>query len=214
MTGFSRLVRWLGAVGAVILLASCQSSEGPTPVADPTTTRSAPSSTPGIPPLPDTCPSAQPGPGEAGEVLIPGPSNGLSPSDTAGEPMVLEATVLDPDCQPAPGALVNLWHTDAAGHYGTEQTDCCFYQVTGRADGDGRFRLETIRPGQYAEPNAPPAHIHLEITHAAGRHMSEVVFAGDPGLPASAGQGDGRVVVELTETDDGWHGTVTFILAP
>jgi protocatechuate 3,4-dioxygenase beta subunit len=28
---------------------------------------------------------------------------------------VITAVVLDPDCRPASGASVNVWHTDAAG---------------------------------------------------------------------------------------------------
>lgn len=89
--------------------------------------------------------------------------------------------VLDAGCGPLAGATVTLWHTDARGRYGPRTGDCCYYGGTVRSDRNGRFRLESIRPGQYPEPGAPSAHIHVAVEHASGRLQTEIVFDATPG---------------------------------
>lgn len=155
---------------------------------------------------------------DAGSVLVPGPSNGLPRSPARGELLVIVAVVFDPMCKPAGGASVNLWHTDARGRYGPEGTDaCCYYQSSGRTDQNGRFRIETIRPGQYNEANAPPAHIHLEIQHSSGRLETEIVFA-TSATPTVAQETDRTVPVVLRsvtgEQGRVWHGRASFGLKP
>jgi protocatechuate 3,4-dioxygenase beta subunit len=151
---------------------------------------------------------------DPGSVVVPGPSNGLPQSDAPAERLVILATVLGPDCRPATGATVNLWHTDSRGDYGNEEVECCYYWGTVSTDRAGLFELDSIRPGQYREPDAPPAHIHLEITHGSGRLMTEIVFADDPDVPP--GEREGVVPVALRETGSGdaktWRGEVTFVL--
>jgi protocatechuate 3,4-dioxygenase beta subunit len=111
------------------------------------------------------------------------------------------------------GAVVNLWHTDAAGDYGTEDVECCYYQGSVSTDRNGLFRLATVRPGQYNQANAPPQHIHVEISHLSGRLMW---FADDPSVPARP-PGD-VIVLALRKIDSGstdrtsWQGAATFIL--
>lgn len=211
--------RLLAVVGVLALLTGCQADD-PEPAAD----RAMTSPVPGNPPTatspasPEACPSPATSPiaspVDPGSVLVPGPSNGLPESDEPAERLVIVATVLGPDCQPATGATVNLWHTDSRGDYGNEQIECCYYWGTVSTDRAGLFELDSIRPGQYREPNAPPAHIHLEITHASGRLMTEIVFADDPDVPP--GEREGVVPVALRETGSGeartWRGEVTFVL--
>lgn len=149
-------------------------------------------------------------------VLVPGPSNGLSASPARGDRLVFVGRVVDSSCQPVMGAVVNVWHTDAAGDYGTEAVECCYYQGSVSTDRSGLFRLTTVRPGQYNEPNAPPQHIHLEISHLSGRVMTELWFADDPSVPARP-PGD-VIVLALRKIDRGgtggtsWQGAATFIL--
>ncbi|HKE50264.1 MAG TPA: hypothetical protein VKE25_02025, partial [Actinomycetes bacterium] len=188
------------------------------PAADRATTSVAPS--PQDPGSTATCPSPTNGPDasgsvDPGSVLRPGPSNGLRQSDAPAERLIIVATVLGPDCQPASGANVNLWHTDSRGDYGNDEIECCYYWGTVSTDRAGLFELDSIRPGQYRQPDAPPAHIHLEITHASGRLMTEIVFPDDPNAPQGAGR-DEVVPVTLRETGSGdattWRGEVTFVL--
>lgn len=145
-------------------------------------------------------------PVDPGSVLTLGPVNGLPASTATGERLVIEALVLDGGCEPAAGASARVWHTDARGRYGPEGTeDCCYYGGVVASDVNGRFRLETIRPGQYPEPGAPPAHIHLEIEHPAGRLETEIVFA--------EGAGRGTVAVPLRSVDTAsWYGEVALLL--
>jgi len=109
-------------------------------------------------------------------------------------------------CAPLPGAMVDLWHCDAAGVY-SDVTDPAGstvgkkflrgYQLT---DGDGLTRFSTIYPGWYP---GRAVHIHFKVRAAApgGRVqdftsqvffddvLSDQVFA----RPPYAGRGQGRV---------------------
>jgi hypothetical protein len=167
--------------------------------------------------VPQGCPRPPVGSAQPGSVLVPGPINGLPPSDVPAEPMTIVAAVLDRACAPAAGASVRVWHTDAAGEYGPTGTErCCYYGGTVAADANGRFRLDTIRPAQYPQPNAPPAHIHLEIRHPSGHLDTEIIFtdgpaASGPVLPIE------QIAVPLaragTEPDNPWYGEAIFALA-
>ena len=105
------------------------------------------------------------------EKLIPTPSQTVGPffhlgldrpewSDlTAGNPegerIVIEGRVLDGDGAPVPDAVIELWQANAAGRYAhpdDTQTDKPLdprFHGFGRAatDAEGRFRIDTIRPG-------------------------------------------------------------------
>lgn len=155
---------------------------------------------------------------DAASVLVPGPTNGLPLSTAPGEKLTIEAVVIDAACKAAEGASVNLWHTDGRGRYGPEGTDaCCYYQSMGHTDHNGRFRVETIRPGRYSQASAPPAHIHLEIQHPSGRLTTEIVFTTGP-APTVAQGADGTVPVVLSSVTGAqgqvWYGHATFGLKP
>jgi protocatechuate 3,4-dioxygenase beta subunit len=130
-------------------------------------------------------------------------------SEAGGEKLVIVAAVLDPACAPAGGATTTLWHTDATGLYGPGTGSCCYFGGTVRSDQNGRFRLESIRPGQYPTSGAPPAHIHLEVEHPSGRLETEIVFAGAPAenvLP---------IVLESINLPQGgryWYGEAVLVL--
>lgn len=123
------------------------------------------------------CPAPAIGAVAPGSSLTPGPTNGLTASPARGEALVVTAVVLDPNCRPASGATVSVWHTDARGVYGPATETCCYFGGTVQTDANGRFRLDTIRPAQYPVPGAPPAHIHLEIRHQAGGLNTEISFS-------------------------------------
>jgi protocatechuate 3,4-dioxygenase beta subunit len=164
---------------------------------------------------PTTAGCARPAAGApaAGSELTPGPSNGLADSTAVGEPLVIEAVVLDRGCQPAAGADVNLWHADAHGLYGPVGSDrCCYYAGTVRADLNGRFGLSTIRPAQYPVANAPPAHIHLEIRHPTGDINTEIVFGAEPPFELIPPTGN-VMTVTLREDGAGWRGEAVFVLS-
>jgi protocatechuate 3,4-dioxygenase beta subunit len=162
------------------------------------------------------CAVPAPGSVDAASVLVPGPVNGLPASSAGGgEKLTFVATVLDLGCQSVAGATVRVWHTDAAGLYGpgTGTDECCYFGGTVTTDANGRFRLDTIRPAQYPQAGAPPAHIHFEMRHDVGRLDTEIVFF--TGTPAPNQAGAGHVVpVDLTRSGDGWSGATAFVLSP
>ncbi|HET8657847.1 MAG TPA: hypothetical protein VFM55_02490 [Micromonosporaceae bacterium] len=162
------------------------------------------------------CAVPAPGPVDAASVLVPGPTNNLPLSKAPGERLVIAGVVLDAGCRPAAGIEINLWHTDAHGDYGPRGTQqCCYYAGTVRTDRNGRFRLETIRPAQYPQPNAPPAHIHVEIRQAPTPLTTEIVFT-SAAAPTTATRTGHQAPVALTKGGGGnpgaWYGEVVFVL--
>ncbi|MGH8892743.1 MAG: hypothetical protein ACRDWY_05470 [Actinomycetes bacterium] len=194
---------------AGVVLTACLAGDDRPASSPPSATQDEPAAAAG------QCPPAAAGTVDADSVLVPGPGNGVPRSPAPGDPLVIVALVLDDECLPAAGASINLWHTDAKGAYGPAEEECCYFQGTVRTDREGRFRLETIRPGRYAGTNAPPAHIHLEVRHQAGSLNSEFVFVGDPGVPTAPVDGYSPVALRETGTGDrSWYGEATLVLQP
>ena len=95
--------------------------------------------------------------------------------------------MLGADGRPAAGVLVYAYGTNAAGHYAPGPDPRGNERRHGRLRGwlrtgaDGRYRIETVRPGPY--PGRPdPQHVHLTVTPPGGpeRWIDDVVFADDP----------------------------------
>jgi protocatechuate 3,4-dioxygenase beta subunit len=197
------------AVSAVLLLVGCESDGSPpataTSTAGTTTTAGSTAAASGCT-LPTLPPVAR------GSVVVPGPTGGLGPSEAGGEPLVIEAVVLDAACQPLSGASVDLWHTDARGIYRPEGSDGLYYHGSVRTDENGRLRIETIRPAQYPEPGAPPPHIHFDIRHSAARLQTEIVFTDTP-APTRFTAGTNTVPIPLTRVDGAWHGQAALVIA-
>jgi len=208
----------LVAAGAVFALTACSGYAGSPPAGSPST--SVPTRSSGEARGAAGCPARALHRISPASVLVPGPSHGLPRSQAAGDRLVIAAVVLDPECRPASGASVHVWHTDAAGRYGpsrsgTDEIECCYYQGTVSTDRNGGLRLETVRPGRYRQQSAPFAHIHLEIHHASGSLMAELVFARDSTPSAGAGH-DGTIPIVLHKVHDArgqaWYGEVTVVL--
>jgi protocatechuate 3,4-dioxygenase beta subunit len=106
-----------------------------------------------------------------------------------GTRLTVSGTVYGADCRtPLAGASIQVWQTNAAGEYGpgqgTGDERCCYLGAGLRTDAQGRYRLETVRPGHYkGEAQPPPAHIHFEVRHPdADGLLTELLFEGDPWL--------------------------------
>lgn len=118
----------------------------------------------------------------------------LASPDERGERMLIEGTLVDvADCAaPLAGYVVDVWQADADGNYhGGASTE---YRLRGRiaTGSDGRFALETIKPGYYSTAAGPrPAHLHMRVYAPGGadRLVTQIYFAGDPFLgPADSCQ--------------------------
>lgn len=109
----------------------------------------------------------------------------LLPPGEKGAPLHVEGRIVGPSGQPAAGAALYVYQTDATGIYSNpEHDDNTKPRLKARfpADRDGRFAFDTIMPGQYPR-SGPPAHIHLEVTPAGrGVERFEIVFEGDSRL--------------------------------
>ena len=116
----------------------------------------------------------------------------------AGVPITISGRVLNTDCEPIPGAMVDFWQTDAAGEY-----DNSGYRLRGHqfTDEEGRYSLETIVPGQYP---GRPAHIHLKVFTPDGREaLTSQLYI--PGISENVPDGffDRALLVRLAAIEDG-----------
>jgi protocatechuate 3,4-dioxygenase beta subunit len=93
-----------------------------------------------------------------------------------GERLVVTGTVLSPQCRPVPNALLEFWHADEEGEYDNKGFRYRGHQYS---DAEGRYRLESIVPGEYP---GRTRHVHVKV-QAAGRRMltTQLYFPGDPG---------------------------------
>lgn len=79
--------------------------------------------------------------------------------DVVGEKLTVSGRVIDQDCKPVSGAVLDFWQADSAGNYDSEG-----YNLRGKiaagSSGNGTYHLDTIVPGKY-EPR--PRHIHAKV---------------------------------------------------
>ena len=116
----------------------------------------------------------------------------LTRSNPAGEKIAIAGRVLDGDGAPVPDAMIELWQANAAGRYNhpddrqDEKPLDPNFRGFGRVatDGEGRFRVVTIKPGPVpGRGNALQApHINIAV-FARGMliHLfTRIYFAEDP----------------------------------
>ena len=126
-----------------------------------------------------------------------------------GTVLVVTGRVVDTDCRPISGALLDFWHSDDAGVY-----DNAGYRLRGHqfADSDGAWRLETIMPGVYT---GRTRHIHVRVQPPGVQILTTQLYF--PGEAANARDGIYRPELELTmagdESDGSRSGTFDFVLA-
>lgn len=115
----------------------------------------------------------------------------------AGEVIRVEGRVLDENCQPVAGALVDLWQADSNGRYShpadanPARRDPNF-QGWGQAvtDADGRYAFRTIKPAAYpldfldGKPDESRGyrtpHIHFRVSKRGFEELStQMYFAGE-----------------------------------
>ncbi|HEY8549004.1 MAG TPA: hypothetical protein VIL35_03525 [Vicinamibacterales bacterium] len=107
----------------------------------------------------------------------------VAPAGEPGERLLVSGRIVGPR-GPVANAAVRVYQTDAKGYYSPQGLDERNARLNARfsADGEGRFRFATIKPGPYPG-SGPPAHIHFEVTPPEGRtERFELVFEGDPRL--------------------------------
>ena len=92
-----------------------------------------------------------------------------------GVPLLVTGDVVDTQCRPVRGALLDFWQADAAGEYDNQG-----YRLRGHqfADARGRYALRTIVPGLYP---GRTRHIHVKVQRPHGRILTtQLYFPGEP----------------------------------
>ena len=96
-----------------------------------------------------------------------------------GTPLYLRLRVVDAStCKPIKGAVVDIWHADAAGNYsgfGAGSRSRTFMRGVQRADANGVATFRTVYPGWY---QGRAVHIHVKV-HVRGRvvHTGQLFFS-------------------------------------
>jgi protocatechuate 3,4-dioxygenase beta subunit len=96
-----------------------------------------------------------------------------------GAPLALTIKVENRACAPLPGAVVDIWHCDAAGVYSSSTlapgtTNTTFCRGVQAADDTGTAGFQTIYPGWYA---GRAIHIHVKV-HVPAQAADRVVHTG------------------------------------
>lgn len=120
--------------------------------------------------------------------------------------LLVSGQVLDTNCQPVAGALLDFWHADSAGVYDNEG-----YQLRGHqfADEEGRYELETILPGLYT---GRTRHIHVKLQAPNGPILTTQLYFPDEPANASDGIFNPELVMEMQAAEKGLRGGFDFVM--
>jgi protocatechuate 3,4-dioxygenase beta subunit len=110
-----------------------------------------------------------------------------------GQLIHIRARIVDEDGAPVPGALVEIWHCNAAGKYihpnddNDAPADPNFYGAARMvADDAGLIELRTIKPAAYPVPGTGgwwrPPHVHFSVWGRVwlSRLVTQMFFPGEP----------------------------------
>ncbi len=127
-----------------------------------------------------------------------------------GQRLVVSGNILDVDCNPIPGAIIDVWQTDSVGKYHFED-----FVLRGKvhADDNGKYVIDTIFPGKYSEGGQfRPAHIHLKVSSLEGPALTtQLYFEGDEHhdwLTKSS------LILETSESDGIVYSEFDFVIVP
>ena len=143
----------------------------------------------------------------------------IADASEPGERMIISGVVLRADGRtPARDVVLYAYHTNAKGIYprrGNESgngTRHGYLRGWLRTDAQGRYRIESIRPGGYPG-RRDPAHIHFVVQDGKAPEywIDEFIFDDDPRTEAYRGR-PGFKVVKLTRRDGVWTGQQNIVL--
>jgi catechol 1,2-dioxygenase len=154
--------------------------------------------------------------------------------DEPGERLTFSGAVRSTGGAALPGAVLDVWHADAAGLYSRFAPGLPEWNLRGRVttDADGGFSIRTVVPHTYDIPGEPhtarvlgllglephrPAHIHVRVEADGHAPLTtQVYFAGDPWLERDVVGAARPSLVTKLEPDEGSGFTCRFdfTLAP
>ncbi|HLD94319.1 MAG TPA: hypothetical protein VI703_08990 [Anaerolineales bacterium] len=120
--------------------------------------------------------------------------------------MIVGGRVVDTNCQPIAGVLLDFWHADAEGNY-----DNVGFKLRGHqfADEQGRYTLETIMPGLYP---GRTRHFHVKLQRPNGPVLTTQLYFPDEPTNATDGIFDERLLMTMLPAASGIHGQFDFVL--
>ena len=123
-----------------------------------------------------------------------------------GIPLLVTGDVVDTQCRPVRGALLDFWQADAAGQY-----DNRGYRLRGHqfADARGRYALRTIVPGLYP---GRTRHIHVKVQRPHGKILTTQLYF--PGEPRNRTDNifDSSLVMDIRRVGNGRRARFRFVL--
>lgn len=126
-----------------------------------------------------------------------------------GQRLLLRGKVLDPDCRPVAGAIVDFWQADEDGAYDTTGDTFRGHQVT---DDDGNYVLESIVPGRYLNgATYRPAHVHVKVGARGGVLTTQLYFPDDP-FNESDPFIDSRLIVDVVGEGEQTEARFDFVI--
>ena len=126
--------------------------------------------------------------------------------DMVGTRIVLTGLVVTRGCKPVAGAMVDVWHADDAGDYDNEG-----YRLRGHlfTDAQGRYRLETIVPGEYP---GRTRHYHFKVQPRGGRVLTTQLYFPGEARNRRDGLFHSDLLMAVSDTKDGKQGRFNFVL--
>jgi protocatechuate 3,4-dioxygenase beta subunit len=113
-----------------------------------------------------------------------------------GTRLILVGYVLGTNCQPLANAWLDFWQADSNGVYDNTGYTLRGHQFT---DGQGRFHLETVIPGEYP---GRTEHIHVKIQPNGGSILTTQLYFPDTLSNSSDGIFDASLLVQIEERPD------------
>jgi protocatechuate 3,4-dioxygenase beta subunit len=130
----------------------------------------------------------------------------LAADVSKGTHLVVAGTVMSTSCKPVGRALLDVWQADADGEY-----DNSGDRLRGHlfADGNGRYRFETILPGLYP---GRTRHIHVKVQAPGGPILTTQLYFPGEARNASDSIFDERLLMKVNDEAAGKSGTFDFVV--